>query len=242
MMNIWQMSKNADSGKRWSVVGNWLSVIGNRPSVHRLRSTVYCLLLTVYCLLLTSCASVDPVVKIGLVGPFEGADRAIGYDVIYSARLAVREINAAGGIDGYRVSLVALDDSGDVALAKETAVSLTLDPSVIAVVGHWVPNTTDAVQPIYAEAGLPFIAGGSEPFGASDLVPNPSEFRDKYVSVTPFNEAPGPYAAPAYDAFQLLREALEIAGDNGKLTRDAVADVLLELEVEGLTGTVYYQK
>ncbi|MCA9936880.1 MAG: ABC transporter substrate-binding protein, partial [Anaerolineales bacterium] len=64
-------------------------------------------------LILSGCASVDPVVKVGLVGPFEGANRAIGYDVIYSARLAVREINAAGGVGGYRLSLVALDDSGD---------------------------------------------------------------------------------------------------------------------------------
>ncbi|MCP5097251.1 MAG: ABC transporter substrate-binding protein, partial [Chloroflexi bacterium] len=63
--------------------------------------------------LLIGCASVAPVVKIGLVGPFEGQHRAVGYDVIYSARLAVREINAAGGIGGHRVALVALDDSGD---------------------------------------------------------------------------------------------------------------------------------
>ena len=69
--------------------------------------------------LLSGCASVQPVVKVGLVGPFEGANRAVGYDVIYSARLAVREINEAGGIGGYRVALVALDDSGDPQLAQE---------------------------------------------------------------------------------------------------------------------------
>ena len=170
MMNIWRMSKN---------VGKWNYELGSRKyekgAFSFILPTSYFIL---FLLLLTACVSVDPVIKIGLVGPFEGADRAIGYDVIYSARLAVREINAAGGIDGYRVSLVALDDSGDVELAKETAVSLILDPSVVAVVGHWVPDTTDAVQPIYAEAGLPFIAGGSEPFGASGLVPNPSEFRE----------------------------------------------------------------
>ena len=60
-------------------------------------------------LLAAGCASVDPVVKIGLVAPFEGRQRAVGYDAIYSARLAVREINAAGGVGGHRVVLVALD-------------------------------------------------------------------------------------------------------------------------------------
>jgi ABC-type branched-subunit amino acid transport system substrate-binding protein len=49
-------------------------------------------------LFLTNCTSVAPVVKVGLVGPFEGRHREIGYDAIYSARLAVREINQAGGI------------------------------------------------------------------------------------------------------------------------------------------------
>jgi ABC-type branched-subunit amino acid transport system substrate-binding protein len=236
MMNIWQMYKNAV--KR---IYDLRFTIIELHSIYDLRHIVFRFLFFVFCFSLTACASVDPVVKIGLVGPFEGAERAIGYDVIYSARLAVREINAAGGIDGYRVSLVALDDSGDVELARETAVSLTLDPSVVAVVGHWVPDTTNVVQPIYADAGLPLLAGGIEPFGASELVPNPSQFREKYESVTPFNEAPGPYAAPAYDAFQLLREALEIAGDNGNLNRGSVAEALSGLEIDGLTGTIYQQ-
>ena len=69
--------------------------------------------------LLTGCQSVAPVAKVALVAPFEGAQRAVGYDVIYSARLAVREINEAGGIGGYRVSLVALDDGGDPELARQ---------------------------------------------------------------------------------------------------------------------------
>ena len=45
-------------------------------------------------LLLLGCASVRPVIKIGLVAPFEGRDRAIGYDAVYAARLAVRQANA----------------------------------------------------------------------------------------------------------------------------------------------------
>jgi len=210
-----------------------------RFTIGRSKSFVFRFLFSVFCFSLSACASVDPVIKIGLVGPFEGANRAIGYDVIYSARLAVREINAAGGIDGYRLSLVALDDSGDVALARETAVSLTLDPAVVAVVGHWISDTTEAALPVYADAGLPFIAAGEVPFGTAVPAQYPAEFREAYESITPFDEVPGPYAAPAYDAFQLLREALTVASENGKLTRDSVADALLGLEVEGLTGTVY---
>ncbi len=230
MMNIWRVCNSA--GRRKYELG---SIKYEIDSLQFILHTSYFLIF----FLLTACAGVDPVIKIGLVGPFEGADRAVGYDVIYSARLAVREMNAAGGIAGYRVSLVALDDSGDVGLARETAVSLTLDPSVVAVVGHWTPDTTNAALPVYAEAGLPFIAAGDGVFGTAVPAQYPAEFREAYESVTPFNESPGPYAAPAYDAFQLLREALETAGENGTLTREGVALALRGLEVEGITGVVY---
>ncbi|MCA9945233.1 MAG: ABC transporter substrate-binding protein, partial [Anaerolineales bacterium] len=82
------------------------------------------------------------------MAPFEGAQRELGYDAIYAARLAVREVNQAGGIGGYRVALVALDDRGDEQLAGETAVSLTIDSAVVAVIGHGLLETTAVAQPI----------------------------------------------------------------------------------------------
>ncbi len=168
----------------------------------------YFLLLTsAFFLLLTACQHVSPVVKIGLVAPFEGRHRAVGYDVIYSARLAVREINAAGGIGGYRVALVALDDGGDVELARATAVSLTKDPAVVAVIGHWRADTTAVAAPIYADAGLLFLPVREE----SESVELTADFVERYTAVTPFDEEPGPYAASAYAIFQNLWQILEQA-------------------------------
>ena len=108
--------------------------------------------LSTFIFLLSACQTAPPVVKIGLVAPFEGQNRPVGYDAIYSARLAVREINEQGGIGGNYVALVALDDSGDPQLAQETAHSLVLDPAVVAVIGHGLPETSAAAQPIYEEA------------------------------------------------------------------------------------------
>jgi len=51
-----------------------------------------------------------PTVKLGMVAPFEGLYRAVGYDALYAVKLAVREANAAGGVGGYRLEMVALDD------------------------------------------------------------------------------------------------------------------------------------
>lgn len=184
-------------------------------------------------LILTACASVDPVVKIGLVAPFEGAQRAVGYDVVYSARLAVRQINQAGGIGGYRVALVALDDSGDPELARQTAQAMAADPAVVAVLGNWLPETTAVAAPIYAQAGLPFIPMGDAPFGPADPAQLSAEFVEKYTAVTPFDEQPGPYAGSTYDAFQLLWQALEKGEErHGTLDRAAVADGLAALEYD----------
>ena len=60
---------------------------------------------------------VRPTVKIGLVAPFEGRYRYVGYDVFYAVRLALQEVNAAGGVGGYHVELVAYDDGADPAMA-----------------------------------------------------------------------------------------------------------------------------
>jgi ABC-type branched-subunit amino acid transport system substrate-binding protein len=164
----------------------------------------------------------------------------VGYDVIYSARLAVREINAAGGIAGHRVALIALDDGGDPELAMATAYSLSNDPAVVAVIGHWLPEASAAAAPIYAEAGLPFLETGVHPFAVSDPSELPADFLAAYEATTPFDEVAGPHAAASYDAFQLMWRALSEASEvGGTLERSAVDLALAGLEIEGLKGTVY---
>jgi ABC-type branched-subunit amino acid transport system substrate-binding protein len=117
-------------------------------------------------LLLTSCVvprmrlpgAVRPTVKIGLVAPFEGRYRYVGYDVIYAVRLALREANAAAGGAGYSVELVAYDDGADPAMAIEQARKLAADPEVIAAIGHFREETTSAAVSIYVETGIPLVA------------------------------------------------------------------------------------
>ncbi len=112
-------------------------------------------------LAITGCTfpgSTLPVIKIGLVAPFEGRYRSIGYEAIYAARLAIREINATGGLNGYRIELVALDDRGDPDQAIEAARKLTIDPQVIAVIGHYRPDSSEAAIVEYCEQHVPVIA------------------------------------------------------------------------------------
>ncbi len=185
-----------------------------------------------------SIGSTAPVVKIGLVAPFEGRYRAIGYEAIYAARLAIREINAGGGVNGARVELLALDDGGDPASAIEQARKLAVDPQVIAVIAHYRAAATDAALDIYCAEGLPLLAvaltrssrcanvlaltppitdtlrddPASFPFAAS--VPHPADVITATAFIEAYNAIPidgtraGPIALQTYDAIYLLFDAL----------------------------------
>ena len=187
-------------------------------------------LLTILLLGLASCAafpaSTAPVVRIGLVAPFEGRFREIGYDVIYAARLAIREWNGRGGVQGYRVELVALDDGGDPELAARAAQRLALDPMVVGVVGHWLEEATAVARPVYQEARMPLIATDEVEQAESNLR---DDFVVQYQAVAPFGESPGPHAKPAYDACNALIAAIgaAIAAD-GEPTRSGVALALTD--------------
>lgn len=123
-------------------------------------------LISVFCLLLFSCVpSTKPTIKIVHVGPFEGRYREVGYEVTYAVRLAIREANAAGGVGGYTVEFMEFDDSGDPDLAKQQAKKALIDPQVVAVLGNWLPETTQTAAPIYAQADMPFVSLSS----ATDL-------------------------------------------------------------------------
>lgn len=196
------------------------------------------LLLALGYFLVACSASTAPVVKIGLVAPFEGRYRVIGYEAIYAARLAVREINAVGGVGGYRVELFALDDGGDPGLALEQARKLAVDPQVVAVIGHFRAETTDAALDAYCAERLPLLAvaltraslcpdvyaltppQANEPvadpsaFVFSATVPDPNDFAEAAAFVAAYNAIPidgtlaGPIALQTYDAMHLIFDAL----------------------------------
>lgn len=194
-------------------------------------------------LILTACDLMpqrsDPVVKIGLVAPFEGRYRDLGYDVIYSARLAIREANLASGPGQTKTLLVAVDDFGDPEIARESAKAMTLDPDVMAVIGHWLPGTTAAARPVYEASGLAFIEAGQGFFGATDPASLDAGFLRAYEDITPFDETAGPYAGSAYDGVRLIlaaMAAIEAGGD--AIDRASVNDKLETFSFEGLTGTV----
>lgn len=95
-----------------------------------------------------------PTLKIGLVAPFEGLHRSLGYEALFGVKLALQERNQGQGLFGYRVELVALNDFDDPAEAQLQAKALIVDPEVIGVVGHLSAAATQAAMPEYQRAGL----------------------------------------------------------------------------------------
>lgn len=96
-------------------------------------------------------------VKIGLVGPFEGLYRPLGYEVLPAVKLALREWNETGGLNGYAVELVALNDGQDPVVAAQRAREMVVDPDIMGVIGHFDNQTTLAGQSIYDQAGLALV-------------------------------------------------------------------------------------
>jgi branched-chain amino acid transport system substrate-binding protein len=105
--------------------------------------------------------STRPTFKIGLVAPFEGLYRHLGYDALYAARLAIRERNQKGGVEGYLVELVALNDDQDPVAASQRAREMVVDPDVVGVIGHFSDETTLAALQAYQEAGLVLVVPAS---------------------------------------------------------------------------------
>ena len=65
------------------------------------------------CASLSSCGGNKDTIKIGLSGPLTGPAAVYGQGVANAAKLAVDEINAAGGLDGIMFELKVLDDKND---------------------------------------------------------------------------------------------------------------------------------
>jgi len=93
-------------------------------------------------------------IKIGLVAPFEGLHRPLGYEALFAAKLALQERNVSGGVNGYQVELVALNDFDDPTEARIQARALVADPEVLGVVGHLSSEATLAAMPVYQGANL----------------------------------------------------------------------------------------
>jgi branched-chain amino acid transport system substrate-binding protein len=109
----------------------------------------------------------DKVLTIGMSFPLTGSlslQAGIARDaVVY----AINEVNEKGGVGGYKLRALALDDAStttgqyDPALAATNARKMLTDPSVVAAVGPLNSGSAKAMCPIFSQGGMATISGSA---------------------------------------------------------------------------------
>jgi branched-chain amino acid transport system substrate-binding protein len=74
-----------------------------------------------------------------------------------ASELAVKEINARGGVRGRPLALRIMDDSGKPEVAIRIAQQFVEDPALVAVVGHLTSSASLAAGRVYGEARRPLV-------------------------------------------------------------------------------------
>jgi branched-chain amino acid transport system substrate-binding protein len=102
------------------------------------------------------------VVKIGLVAPFEGIYRQVGYEALAAMRVAIDESETGP----FEIMPLALDSGIARSQARRAMQKLLIDPSVRAVIGPFSPEAADAVSDLLDPQGdnwfLPFLPSPTE--------------------------------------------------------------------------------
>lgn len=102
--------------------------------------------------------SAKPPYKIGGIFAITGPQSFLGDPEEKSMKLAVEQINQAGGIDGRMIEAIIYDTEGDPSKAVSNANRLISRDNVIAIIGPSATPTTLAVMPLVQRAQLPLIS------------------------------------------------------------------------------------
>ena len=93
-------------------------------------------------------------IVLGISGPFS---QPRGESMLRAAQLAVKEVNARGGVRGRELALRIRDDSGRADIAIRIAQEFVNDPAVVAVIGHLNSTASLSAGRIYGEARHPVV-------------------------------------------------------------------------------------
>jgi len=109
-------------------------------------------------LCLAAGAAAQEPIRIGAFLSVTGPASFLGDPELKTLELYVERLNAAGGVLGRKLQLVAYDDGGDAEKARTFAKRLLEQDKVDAIVGGSTTGTTMAAVPLVEGAGVPFIS------------------------------------------------------------------------------------
>jgi branched-chain amino acid transport system substrate-binding protein len=100
-------------------------------------------------------------IVIGHYASLTGSEATFGRSSDNGVKMAIEEINAAGGIKGKRVRLVTYDDKGENREAGTAVTRLITRDRVVAVLGEVASGRSLAAAPICQEHGVPMVSTSS---------------------------------------------------------------------------------
>jgi branched-chain amino acid transport system substrate-binding protein len=109
----------------------------------------------------TAPAASGGTIKFAAVGPMTGTSADSGLSLRRGVELAMKEINAGGGIAGKTVAVDFYDDEAKPESAASVAQKIVSDSDVFAVIGHVNSSCVLAALPLYSKAGLTEVAGSA---------------------------------------------------------------------------------
>lgn len=129
-------------------------------------------LLSLAAVALSACQSSADTIKIGFIGPLTGDAAAYGVDTLNGVKLKVDEINAAGGIDGKLITIVAEDAKCNGTDAVTAVQKLVNVDKIVALVGGACSSETLAAAPIIEAAKIVEIS----PLSSNPDITNAGDF------------------------------------------------------------------
>lgn len=100
-------------------------------------------------------------ILVGEFGSMTGSEATFGLSTHKGVELAVNEFNAAGGIHGKKIKLIALDDQGKAEEANAVVTRLITQNRVVAVLGEVASSRSLAAAPIAQLNKIPMISPSS---------------------------------------------------------------------------------
>lgn len=100
-------------------------------------------------------------IKIGHYGSMTGSEATFGQSTDNGIRLAIKEINAAGGLNGRPLELITYDTKGDSGEAGKAVTRLITNDKVVAVLGEVASSLSLAGGAVAQQYSVPMISPSS---------------------------------------------------------------------------------
>jgi branched-chain amino acid transport system substrate-binding protein len=142
-----------------------------------MKKSILVTIFLVIAILATACGGKAPgganaPIKIGVIYNVTGGQASLDVPSNNGAKLAAKEINAAGGVLGRPIEIVFYDGKSDATVIGNAATQLAESDKVVAMMGFSDSDMTLAAAPIAAKAGITFVTSGATSPKLPDQVPD----------------------------------------------------------------------